>query len=265
MNEPRGSAPGSEASGSTPAKTTLVLVHGAWHGSWCWERLLPYLEERGIAACTVDLPSVSHRVGLREDAAAVRAAIESIAGPVALCGHSYGGMVISLAAARRSSAVPSRSDPAPGRPGAPSRRPGDRVTRLIYLCAFMPEERQSLVAIGGDRHAPWIQMLADDMTLPDLSRAGEVFYNDCDAATREWAIARLQPQCNAAFVTPVARPAWREIPSTYIVCARDGAMPPDLQRSLFAPRTGRTLELDAGHSPFLSQPRALAEALDRAM
>jgi pimeloyl-ACP methyl ester carboxylesterase len=233
-------------------RATLVLVHGAWHGSWCWQRLIPHLEERGIAVRTVDLPSVIRRetppsassggraAGLREDAAAVRAIVDSITGPVVLCGHSYGGMVISLAASRQ------------------TRGP---VARLIYLCAFMPEERQSLVAIGGNQHAPWIQMLDDDLTLPDLSRAAEVFYGDCDEATRKWAIAQLQPQSNVAFITPVARPAWREIASTYIVCARDGAMPPDLQRSLFAPRAGRSIELDTSHSPFLSQPAALADAL----
>jgi pimeloyl-ACP methyl ester carboxylesterase len=221
---------------------TLVLVHGAWHGSWCWERLVPHLTERGIAVRTVDLPSVRRApddrpAGLREDANAVRAVIDAVEGPVVLCGHSYGGMVISLAGSH------------------------PRVSRLIYLCAFMPELRQSLVGVGGNQHAPWIRMLDEEMTLPDLSLAGQVFYNDCDAPTREWAIARLAPQHNSAFVTPVARPAWREIPSAYIVCARDGALPPELQRTLFAPRAERSTELDTGHSPFLSQPAALAQAL----
>jgi pimeloyl-ACP methyl ester carboxylesterase len=233
-----------------PGAATLVLVHGAWHGSWCWERLLPHLKEAGIAVRSVDLPSVlrgarpnsagdskrsDRPIGLRDDADAVRAVIESLEGPIVLCGHSYGGMVISLAASR------------------------DRVTRLIYLCAFMPEPGQSLVAIGGN--ASWVRMLDDGMTLPDLSQAGEVFYNDCDAATREWAISRLAPQSSSAFVEPVALPAWREVPSTYLVCARDGAVPPDLQRTVFAPRAARTIELDTGHSPFLSQPAALAQAL----
>ncbi|MGH8260408.1 MAG: alpha/beta fold hydrolase [Steroidobacteraceae bacterium] len=231
---------------------TLVLVHGAWHGSWCWERLLPQLAERGIAARTVDLPSVAHRAGqreagLRDDAAAVREVVDSIAGPVVLCGHSYGGMVISLAGSGPA------SDPTSG--------PASRVSGLIYLCAFMPEARQSLVGVGGDQHAPWIRTLDDGMTLPDLALAGEVLYGDCDRATRESAIARLKPQCSGAFTAPVARPAWKSIPSTYIVCARDGALPPQLQRTLFAPRAGRSLELDASHSPFLSQPAALAGAL----
>jgi len=227
------------------SSATLILVHGAWHGSWCWERLVPHLEERGVTVRTVELPSVQRTpgvksarpAGLREDANAVRALIEALEGPVVLCGHSYGGMVISLAGAHA------------------------RVSRLVYLCAFMPQPRQSLVEIRGNQPVPWIRMLDEEMTLPDASLAGEVFYNDCDSPTREWAIARLAPQCNAAFVAPVARPAWCDVPSTFIVCARDGAIPPDLQRTLFAPRAERTRELDTGHSPFLSQPAALAQAL----
>ena len=267
-------------SASSAERKTLVLVHGAWHGSWCWERLLPHLAERGLAVRTVDLPSVlrgaerdarggrrgDRRLDLRDDADAVRGVIESIDGPVVLCGHSYGGMVISLAASR-SSAGAARSAEAPSAASAASaavataRSAESRVARLIYLCAFVPEPNQSLVAIGDNQPAPWIRMLDEEMTLPDLSLAGEVLYNDCDATTREWAIARLAPQFNAAFITPVARPAWREIPSTYVVCARDGAIPPDLQRTVFASRTERSIELDAGHSPFLSQPAALAQAL----
>ena len=92
---------------------TIVLVHGAWHGSWCWQRVAPLLEKRGLAVRTVDLPSVGARPGagtdLSADAAALEAVIESVAGPVILCGHSYGGMVISRAHARqvhRSTASP---------------------------------------------------------------------------------------------------------------------------------------------------------------
>jgi pimeloyl-ACP methyl ester carboxylesterase len=98
----------------------LILVHGAWHGGWCWQKLTPYLVRRGFACRTVDLPSVGARpgetVGLSADAAAVRAAIAEVSGPVILCAHSYGGMVISMAAA-----------------GAP------QVEHLVYVCAYVPE------------------------------------------------------------------------------------------------------------------------------
>src|SRR3974390_3927769 len=109
------------------APATGGLVHGAWHGSWCWDRVVPELAARGVTARTLDLPSVGGASGenLSSDAAAVRKVIDAQRGPVVLCGHSYGGMVISLAAAT-----------------------SQRVARLIYLCAFVPEERQSLGNTG---------------------------------------------------------------------------------------------------------------------
>jgi pimeloyl-ACP methyl ester carboxylesterase len=219
---------------------TIVLVHGAWHGSWCWQRVTPLLEKHGLTVRTVDLPSVGARPGadtdLSADAAVVEAVVESVAGPVVLCGHSYGGMVISRTAA-------------------------GNVSRLVYLCAFMPLEGESLLSIGGGRHAPWIQMLDGGLTLPDPARSETVFYSGCDARTSEWAKSELRPQSRAAFEEPVPYPAWRHTPSTYVVCANDMAMPPDLQRNVFAPRATETIELQADHSPFLSQPDAVAELL----
>lgn len=219
---------------------TIVLVHGAWHGSWCWQRVTPLLEKQGIAVRTVDLPSVGAGPGagtdLSADAAVVEALIEGITGPVVLCGHSYGGMVVSRVAA-------------------------ERVTRLIYLCAFMPLEGESLVSIGGGRHAPWIRTLDGGLTLPDPAQTQAVFYSDCDAQTVEWARSQIKPQSGAPFVEPVPRPAWRNIPSTYVVCANDMALPAEVQRNVFAPRATETIELQASHSPFLSQPAALADLL----
>jgi pimeloyl-ACP methyl ester carboxylesterase len=171
------------------------------------------------------------------DAAAVRAAIDA-SGPIALCGHSYGGMVISQAATE-----------------------AKNVVHLIYLCAFMPTENQSLADIGGGQLAPWITQLADGRTLPDMSRAQELFFGDCDPATGTWAVQRLRPQLPLPFLEPVARPAWRNIRSTYIVCAQDRAFPPELQREVFAARAGNVVELDSSHSPFLSRPARLAEIL----
>lgn len=228
----------------TTPKPTVVLVHGAWHGSWCWQRVTPLLEKRGVAVRTVDLPSVGAAPGastdLSADAAAVDAIIEGLGGPVVLCGHSYGGMVISR--------VESKS-----------------ISRLVYLCAFMPLEGQSLVTTGDGTPAPWIQLLDGGLMQPDPARAGDLFYNDCDPEAREWAKRMIRPQTSAIMFEPVARPAWRRAPSTYIVCANDAALPAHVQRNVFAARASEVVELQASHSPFLSQPEALANLLlDRA-
>lgn len=233
-------SPGEAGVNSRP---TLILVHGAWHGSWCWERLLAPLAQRALPVRTLDLPSVHGGLGssgdLSEDAAAIRALIASTDGPLILCGHSYGGMVISLAAA---------SDA--------------RVARLVYLCAFMPDAGQSLNAAGGGRVAPWIQVRPDGTTLPDPAQAPELFYGDCDGPTQQWALARLRPQPAAAFAEPVPAPAWQRVASTYILCTLDRCMPLERQQS-FAVKAGETLQLEASHSPFLSQPVLLADTLAR--
>jgi pimeloyl-ACP methyl ester carboxylesterase len=221
-------------------KTTIVPVHGAWHGSWCWQRVLPLLEERGVAVRTVDLPSVGAAPGagtdLTADAAAVEKVIAALAGPVLLCGHSYGGMVISRVEARS-------------------------VARLVYLCAFMPLEGQSLFSAGGGKPAPWVQMLEGGLMQPDPARTGELFYGDCDPEMREWAKRMVRVQSSAVIMEPLAHPAWRRVPSTYVVCTKDMAIPADMQRDVFAVRANEVIELQASHSPFLSQPSAVADLL----
>lgn len=223
-------------------RPTIVLVHGAWHGAWCWQRVVSLLTSRQCAVRTVELPSVGAgpniNVGLERDAAAVRTVIDEVGGPVLLCGHSYGGMVISQASDRN-----------------------PQVSKLVYLCAFVPESGESLVAIGGGQLAPWIQLLDGGLTVPDRARAAELFYADCDATTQAWAIGKIRPQCGAPFSDVVAHPGWKGIRSTYVVCSADRAMPPDWQRDMFAPRLNKVVEINASHSPFLSQPSALADML----
>ena len=222
---------------------SIVLVHGAWHGSWCWARVVPLLEQRGLLVRAVDLPSTGidppPATDLSADAAEVRRVIEEMPGEVLVCGHSYGGMVIS--------------HPAVGT--------HPRVRHLCYVCAFMPDRGQSLFSTGDGEPAPWIRVDERGMTLPDPDRAAELLFNDCDPETQRWAVARLRRQPAAPFAEPVADPAWTRTRSTYIVCTEDRVMSLELQRGLFASRAGRVFELQAGHSPFLSCPAELAGRL----
>jgi pimeloyl-ACP methyl ester carboxylesterase len=221
---------------------TIVLVHGAWHGSWCWQRVVPLIERKGFAAMAVQLPSIgadpASGANLSGDASAVKAAIARAEGPIVLCGHSYGGMVISLAAA---------DEP--------------RVAHLVYLCAFVPDSGQSLIDAGGGKPSPWIQSDEQGNTWPDPAQTENLFFNDCDPATRQWARQQIARQPLGPYVEPVPNPAWRKIPSTYVVCTLDQALPAQLQRDVMAKRTTHVVELNAGHSPFLSQPGAVADVL----
>jgi pimeloyl-ACP methyl ester carboxylesterase len=167
----------------------------------------------------------------------VRRILDEASGPFLVCGHSYGGMVVTHATAGRKD-----------------------VARLVYLCAFMPDAGESLLSLTGGP-APWIRGQADGRMLPDLALAAETFYGDCDPEIQRASIERLRPMPPAPFAEAVPQAAWREIASTYIVCAEDMAIPVEWQRDLFAPRAEEVVELEASHSPFLSQPSVVADLL----
>ena len=212
---------------------TYLLVHGAWHGAWCWDAVRAELPD----AVAIDLPS-NHvdGAGFTDDVAAVRAALDGMT-DVVLCGHSYGGAVITEAGAH------------------------DSVRHLVYLCAFVPDVGETAAGLSG---TPGFEpsTLTSGMTFegdvlvvaPDVAR--EAFYADCDDAP----VDRLVPHPMRAFMVEPAAAAWRDKPSTYVVCTQDQAIQPDLQRQMAA-RCTTTVELDASHSPMLSMPARVAEIL----
>ncbi len=232
---------------------TVLLVHGAWHGAWCWEPIVDRLSAGGVKAVAIDLPGHGSDPGpltdLHGDADRVREALDRIDGPVVLLGHSYGGAVITEA--------------------------GDHpaVVHLVYLCALILDDGESCVSAaaaeaGTDRISHdgrpdlGAGIVADEHGTGSLdpSVAAACLYNDCDPATVEWAVARLGPQPLITLrQTPTAL-AWRDKPSTYVVCANDMAIHPDLQRIL-AERCTYSTEWNSDHSPFLSQPDRLADTL----
>lgn len=228
----------------------IVLVHGAWHGSWCWapviERLGPTLEVH-----TVDLPSVGAEPvgGLANDVAAVRELLDALAGPVVLVGHSYGGAVITGA--------------------------GDHpnVAHLVYLAAFMLDEGESAAAAathdpdtagidhtGRPDPAAALRPAGEGVVIVDPASRIELFYNECPPEVAAEAADRLQPQALANLMESPSSIAWRSRPSTYVVCTRDNAIHPDLQR-IMARRATSSVEWTADHSPFLSQPDLVAQLL----
>ncbi len=217
---------------------SLLLVHGAWHGSWAWDPLLGHLD--GLDARTVDLPSSGDDPAtlgdLRADAEVVRTALAGTHGPVVVVGHSYGGVVISEAATADADAA-----------------------HLVYVCAFQLDEGESLFAAVGGEAPPWWEVHDGHVaaTTPE-----EVFYADCPADLTSAAVGRLGLQSRAALEQPLTRAAWREVPSTYVVCEADQALPLFAQEQM-AQRAGDVVRLPDGHSPFLSSPAELARVLRR--
>lgn len=217
---------------------TVVLVHGAWSGSWMWARVLPLLAGLGIDAVAVDLPSCADGAptGLAGDEAAVRRALDSTAGDIVLCGHSYGGMVIT---------------------GASVDHP--RVRRLLFLCAFMPAEGESLLGLFNGV-VPSFWRIRDDLSVvPELDDAARAA-SDLDPEDHVLLASKRVPQSLTAYTQPPSGIAWRTIPSTYAVCTNDTSIPVPLQRS-FATRATEVVELPTGHQPMLTRPELVAELL----
>jgi pimeloyl-ACP methyl ester carboxylesterase len=216
------------------ARPTLLLVHGAWHGSWCWQRLVPELTARGWTTATVDMPSATgdENAGMYDDARVIRKELDRIGGPVVLLAHSYGGIPATEAAA-----------------GAPT------VAHLIYLAAHVIEQGESLIsAIGGAWYPPETRLVPPP---PDPRIA---LFADVPEDEGDRAVARLRPQSARAFEEELSQASWKTIPSTYIVCEQDRAMPMDFMEKV-APRANTVHRIPTSHSPFLSRPAELADLI----
>ncbi len=209
-----------------------MLVHGAWHGAWAWEAVAPLLTEQGFTVHTVDLPSSGDLGDLRADAAVVRAAASAIDEPVTLVGHSYGGMAITEASASL-----------------------DNVDHLVYVAAFLlPEGLSVLQAVGGTP-PPWWVIDADRRTV-EVADPVAVFYHDCPPEVA----GRVGKQSLDSFEQPLSGAGWTKIPSTYVLCEHDAAIPPFAQEEM-AKAAGATVRMPTGHSPFFADPAGLTRHL----
>jgi len=220
----------------SPTRPTLLLVHGAWHGAWVWEKVRRELTARGCLVHTLDLPSVGERgrprKALYDDAAAVRQRVEEIRGPVVVVAHSYGGAAVTQGVANLSN-----------------------VRHIVYVCAFALDVGDSLLGLVGTQPDWWI--IDGDIMIPDDPRA--VFYHDVEPQEAEWAIGHLRPISYVTVTQALTAAAWRDIASTYIICDRDVAM--GAGQDLLAKRATHIRHLPSSHSPMLSLPSELTDLI----
>jgi pimeloyl-ACP methyl ester carboxylesterase len=218
----------------------VVLVHGAWHGSWCWEKLIPELSAKRWNVLTVDLPSASAgsdgHAGMYDDAGAIRECVERVDGPVVVVAHSYGGMPATEAAARAAN-----------------------VSHLIYLSAFQVEEGESLASTVRT-HGGSLPAVDNGTMQPPGENAIGLFYGGASKEDAARALARLVPQTVRSFDEQLTSAAWKTIPSVFVVCEQDQAIPAAMQDSM-ATRATTVHRLDSDHSPFLSMPASLAQVI----
>jgi pimeloyl-ACP methyl ester carboxylesterase len=230
----------------------LILVHGASHGGWCWEKIVPLLEADGHEVLAPDLPACGKDqtppidVTLAGNTTAILRLVERRQEPVILVGHSLGGVTITQAA---------EASP-------------DRIGALVYLTAIAPLDGECARDVTGRQADSLLrrsyQAGADGLTYSfQRSKVPTLFYNACSYEDAYAAMERLRPQPLGIATAPiqVTPERYGTVPRWYIECLQDNAITLSLQRFMTERLPCRTLQIDTDHSPFLSAPTELARHL----
>ena len=227
---------------------TFALVHGAWHGPWCFETLRAELETLGHEAVAPKLPSEDPSATLAGYAGAIAAALDGADDEPIVVGHSLGGIWIPL---------------------VPTLRP---VRLLVFLAAFVPrpgisadeefERGEYELAPDGKRGRDSDELGRSHWV--DEAAAVETLFHDCPPPQARSNAARLGPQEQSTSGEPSPLDAWPAVPSTYIRCTADRMYPPSVGPRMAARVGAETLEIDTGHSPFCARPGELAALLESA-
>jgi pimeloyl-ACP methyl ester carboxylesterase len=234
--------------------STLVLVHGAWHGGWCWRHLATLLRAAGHQVHNPTLTGLGERSHLRtplETGVGLDTHIQDVANvleyedlrDVVLVGHSYAGMVISEAGV----------DP--------------KVAGLVYVAARAPDAGEDYPALTkkfptapaslGLTHAGGFAQLSEAAFLRD-------FANGVDPVRARALYAVQGPIADTLFDSRTTQAAWRSKPSFYAVSRNDRTTNPDLERFLARRMKATTIELDSGHLSLVTHPREIAGLILRA-
>jgi pimeloyl-ACP methyl ester carboxylesterase len=223
------------------SKVSVVLVHGAFADASSWRRVIPILEKDGFTVTAVQNPLKS----LADDVATTKRVIDSQKENVILVGHSYGGAVITDAAAGNS-----------------------KVKGLVYVAAFAPDAGE---ALGGliERFSPspLATALVPDSAgflYIDRSKFQEVFANDLTKDEAALLASTQKPIAGAIFGESLKAAAWKTIPSWYVVSTQDNAINPDLERFMAKRIGAEAKEIKASHVSFISNPAEVAKVVEAA-
>jgi len=213
------------------AQPNIVLVHGAWADGSSWGGVIERLQAAGYHVTAPQFPMTS----LAADVARLRQVLDFQDGPVIVAGHSYGGQIITALGAE-----------------APN------VAGLVYIAAFGIDQGESLGALlaQGPPSPALAHMFTDKLGFGWLSQDNFVhhFAADVDPVRATVMYAAQQPLAGSAFTDVMGVPAWKSLPSWYLVARQDQAIPPDAER-MFASRMGAaTIEVASSHVAMVSHP-----------
>ena len=231
----------------------FILIHGSWHSSWNWHRIIPILEKQGHKAIAVDLPGMGRdrtpiqEVKMQSTVEKICKLIDSIEGKVILVGHSKNGIMISQAAEYRP----------------------DKIEKLVYLAAYLipngkTQKEYSIQDTEGVLK-PYVTMreeLNAHTLQPEIYKEG--LYHDCDDNITELAKLLLSLEPVESGITPLrlTDDNYGRIPRVYIECTEDKAVTPFIQRKMYKESPcEKVYSLPTSHSPFFSKPKELSDIL----
>lgn len=224
-------------------KPTIVLVHGAWADALGWQDVVGRLQHDGYPVRAIEIPLSSFAVDVDTTKRALDAA--AAAGPLIVAAHSFGGAVITEAAAGHSS-----------------------VKALVYVNAFAPDVGETLVALTSQfPETPVFQAFVPDavgFVTIDPKAFQSVFCADISARQAAILAATQKPLALSSFTEVIKAAAWRTVPTWYLVGKQDQTIHPDLERSMAKRMRARVTEIDSSHVSFLSHPGVVVRLIERA-
>ena len=231
----------------------FVLIHGAYHGAWCWDKVVFLLKAKGHSAKAIDLPGSGKnktpisKVTLDAYAQKICKVLDAQPEPVILVAHSLGGLAITQAAEYRP----------------------NKIKALVYLTAFLLKDGQSRLSVryqDPESLTPSNTIYSDDRTYsifkPEGARAN--FFADCSEKDIARAKSLLCSQAIAPLATPmhITKENFGRIPRVYVQCLQDRAISPSMQKKMYTVSPcQKVLSLDTSHSPFFSAPKELVALL----
>jgi pimeloyl-ACP methyl ester carboxylesterase len=219
----------------------IVLIHGAWADGSCWSSVIERLQADGLEVRAPQFPMNS----LADDVARLRQVLAFQDGPTIVVGHSYGGQIMTALGADT-----------------------PNVVGLVYIAAFALDEGESLGALlsQGPVTPALTHLFTDARGFAWLSEDDFVnhFAADVDPVRARVMYAVQQPLATSAFADVMGFPAWKSLPSWYLVAQNDEALPPDAERQFAARMGASTVEIPASHIAMVSRPNEVAELIEKA-
>jgi len=232
---------------------TFILIHGSWHSSWNWHKIVPLIEKAGHKAIAVDLPGMGRdktpiqEVRMKTTIDKICEVIDSVIGKVILVGHSKNGILISQAAEYRP----------------------DKIEKLVYLAAYLIPNGKTQKEYSLQDTEGWLKPYVtqhpetNSHTLQSTIYK-EGLYHDCDDDITELAKLLLSNEPVESAITPLqlSEENYARVPRVYIECTEDRAVTPFIQRKMYTEtRCEKVYRLPTSHSPFFSRPKELTNIL----